>query len=54
MKYGVRYPKSGVHECPFGLEQARLVQLLAIRHDIDAQLVASENGLQWEVLIDGV
>ncbi|ALF00933.1 hypothetical protein SEA_SERENITY_66 [Mycobacterium phage Serenity] len=51
MKYGVRYPISGVHECPFGLKQAQLVQFLAIRNGVyRADLVQSRDGVKWEVI----
>ncbi|AVP41909.1 hypothetical protein SEA_JSQUARED_67 [Mycobacterium phage Jsquared] len=51
MKYGVRYPISGVHECPFGLRQAQLIQFLAIRNGVyRAELIRSSDGVQWEVI----
>ncbi|QGJ89764.1 hypothetical protein SEA_SUPERCHUNK_65 [Mycobacterium phage Superchunk] len=51
MKFGVRYPRSGVHECPFGLKQAQLITFLAIRYGVyDAEMVRSRDGVQWEVI----
>lgn len=49
-RWGVRYPISGVHECMYGLEQAKLVQLLAIREGILAELVESrDEGKTWNL-----
>ncbi|CAA79438.1 Hypothetical Protein PBI_L5_62 [Fromanvirus L5] len=51
MKYGVRYPISGVHECPFGYKQAQMIQFLATRYGVyEAELVTSHDGLQWEAI----
>ena len=51
VKYGVRYPVSGIHECPFGYDQAQLIQLLAIRNGIvSADIVRSVDGRPWEVV----
>ncbi|ASZ75231.1 hypothetical protein PBI_MISSWHITE_65 [Mycobacterium phage MissWhite] len=46
MKWGVRYPRSGIHECPFGFKQASMIELLAIRNGVRAQLVSSSDGGQ--------
>lgn len=48
IKYGVRYPISGIHECPFGLDQARMVWALAMGNGVDATLVESMDGLNWD------
>lgn len=47
MRYAVRYPKSGIHECPFGREQAELIWMLATREGIDAKIATSEDGKIW-------
>lgn len=47
-RWGVRYPISGVHECPFGKEQAQLIQLLAIRNGVvDPALVCDYGDGIW-------
>ncbi|APC43115.1 hypothetical protein SEA_KERBEROS_67 [Mycobacterium phage Kerberos] len=48
MKYGVRYPRSGVHECPFGILQTQQIEYLAIINGVyGAKLVESEDGRHW-------
>ncbi|AWN05829.1 hypothetical protein SEA_PRIAMO_67 [Mycobacterium phage Priamo] len=47
MKYGVRYPISGVHECVFGKKQAEQTWFLALRHGIKAVIVTNR-GDGWE------
>ena len=47
MKYGVRYPLSGIHECPFGEDQAELMRFLALREGIDAKVATSHDGKVW-------
>ncbi|MDV6975301.1 hypothetical protein [Mycobacterium intracellulare] len=47
MKYAVRYPRSGIHRCPFGKKQAELICFLAIRAGIDAKIATSTDGKVW-------
>ncbi|QGJ88817.1 hypothetical protein SEA_YECEY3_66 [Mycobacterium phage Yecey3] len=47
MKYGVRYPRSGIHQCPFGFKQAAMIELLAIRNGVSAKLVKLIDG-KWQ------
>ncbi|AEJ95072.1 hypothetical protein FGG36_gp38 [Mycobacterium phage Jeffabunny] len=47
MKYGVRYPKSGVHECMYGKRQAEQIWFLALRNGI-AAVVVTDSGNGWE------
>jgi hypothetical protein len=47
MKYGVRYPRSGIHECPFGKKQAEMIWFLALREGIDAKVATSDDGKVW-------
>lgn len=47
-KFGVRYPVSGVHECPFGLEQAVMIRSLAHENGVKPALVVVDRGGGWE------
>jgi len=39
MKWGVHYPRSGFHECPFGADQASMIEYLAIANGVAARRV---------------
>ncbi|AXQ63574.1 hypothetical protein SEA_DIXON_68 [Mycobacterium phage Dixon] len=48
MKWGVRYPISGVHECPFGKRQAEMIWFLAIRYGVrDPEVVVDHGDGIW-------
>lgn len=47
MKYAVHYPRSGIHECPFGREQAILICTLATGNGVDAKVATSDDGKVW-------
>jgi len=47
VKYAVWYPKSGIHECPFGRKQAEMVWFLALREGINAKIATSTDGKFW-------
>ncbi|BCP02481.1 hypothetical protein [Mycobacterium intracellulare] len=47
MKYAVRYPRSGIHLCPFGKQQAETIWLLALRNGVDAKIATSTDGKVW-------
>jgi len=47
VRYGVHYPRSGIHHCPFGRQQAELIRFLAIREGIDAKIATSSDGKIW-------
>lgn len=46
MKWGSRYPVSGVHECPFGQWQAEQITLLAMQNGVNA-VVVYDSGNGW-------
>lgn len=47
MKYAVRYPRSGIHKCPFGKQQAETIWMLALRNGVDAKIATSLDGKVW-------
>lgn len=49
-RWGSRYPRSGVHECPFGKEQAELITLLALRNGVDAEVVVDWGDGVWRTI----
>lgn len=44
MKFGVRYPISGVHETPFGEQQAEMIWMMALGNGVHAAIVTSQDG----------
>lgn len=46
-KFGVRYPISGVHECPYGLWQAIMIRGLAHENGVKPAVVVVDSGDGW-------
>ncbi|QXO14323.1 hypothetical protein SEA_CHASER_84 [Mycobacterium phage Chaser] len=43
-RWGVRYPISGVHTCPFGRKQADMIHYLALVNGVLGAEVVTETG----------
>ncbi|QDH93014.1 hypothetical protein SEA_STEPHIG9_68 [Mycobacterium phage Stephig9] len=52
MKWGVIYPISGVHECPFGKKQAEMIWFLALQNGISAHVVVNHGDGQWRKVFE--
>jgi hypothetical protein len=48
VKWGSRYPRTGVHECMYGQEQAELVTALAIANGVEAEVVVDRGDGIWK------
>ncbi|AXH67891.1 hypothetical protein J4T99_gp086 [Mycobacterium phage Bromden] len=49
-RWGVRYPISGVHTCPFGRKQADMIHLLALMNGVTEAVVVVDDGDGWRVV----